>query len=97
MPGDRTRSIKNGAVETAVLDGFEQVRGLDFFGGAQIGNGARDFQDAIVGAGGEAELLHRLLQEIAERGVDHAMFADVRIGHAGVGGDFRAGKSLLLP
>ena len=25
------------------------------------------------------------------------MFADVRVGHARVGGDFRAGKSLLLP
>ena len=94
---NRLGSIKHRAVEAAVLDGFEEVRGLDFFGAREIGDRAGDFENAIVGARGEAELLHRLLQEIAERGIDRAVFADVRVGHAGVGGDFRAGKSLLLP
>jgi hypothetical protein len=37
------------------LDGFAEVLGLDGGGGFQIGDGAGYFQDAVVGAGGEAE------------------------------------------
>ena len=78
------------------MDGFEQVRGFDAVGGREIGNGAGDFQDTIVGAGGEMELLHRLLEEIAELGVDGTVLADLSLGHAGIGGGFGASESRVL-
>ena len=59
--------IKYRAVEAPILNRFEQVVAFDFVDAGEIGDGAGDFQDAIVGAGGERELLHGLLQEIAER------------------------------
>lgn len=45
------------SVEAAVLDSFGHVGGLDLFGATEIGDGARHFQQAVVGTGGEAELL----------------------------------------
>jgi len=38
------------AVEGAVLNGFGDVVAGDFFGAGQVGDGAGDFQDAVVGA-----------------------------------------------
>ena len=49
--GPRTESTKSGpigAVESAVLNGFTEVAGLDVLGRVEIGNGASDFEDAIV-------------------------------------------------
>ena len=37
-----------------------------------------------------------VLEQIAECAVDRAMFADLRVRHAGVGGDFAPGKTRLL-
>src|SRR5580693_714817 len=37
-----------GAVEAAVLDGFGDVFGLDRVGTFEVGDGASDFQDAVV-------------------------------------------------
>jgi UDP-N-acetylglucosamine enolpyruvyl transferase len=39
-----------GAVEGPVLNRFPDVTRLDIFGGIEIGNRARDFQNAVVGA-----------------------------------------------
>lgn len=46
----------------AVADGFHQVLALDFLASGQVGDGAREAEDALVGAGGEVETLHHLLQ-----------------------------------
>jgi len=54
------------------LDGFKQVRGLDFFSVREVCDCARDFQNGIKGAAGEAAFLHRLLLQVAEGGVDLA-------------------------
>ena len=75
-------SIKYRAVEASILNGFEDVIALYSFGDGEIGDGAGDFEDAVVGAGGKRELLHRLLEQIAEGGVDRAVFGDVRMRHA---------------
>ena len=54
-------SIKQIPVEAAVLDRFEQVRGSDGLGAGEVGDGARDLEDAVVGAGGQMQFLHGLL------------------------------------
>ncbi len=52
-----------GAIERPVLDGFSEVGDGEGRRAFQVGNGAGDFEDAIVGAGGEALLLHGALEE----------------------------------
>ena len=47
-----------GAVQRAVLDCFGDMLGLDCFYSFQIGNCSCNFEDAIVGASGEALLGH---------------------------------------
>jgi hypothetical protein len=41
------------AIEGAVLDGFADVFGGDGVGGGEVGDGAGDFQDAVVSAGAQ--------------------------------------------
>jgi len=65
-----------GAVERAVLDGFAQVFGRESRGAFQIGDSARDFQDAVVGARGETEALDRGLENFFTFGSNGAVFAD---------------------
>ena len=45
-------SVKHGAIEAAVLNGFEEMRCRDGAGVGEIGDRPGDFQDTIVGAGG---------------------------------------------
>lgn len=42
-------------VETAVLDGLGEVFRADDLGACQIGDGTRDLQNLVVGAGGEPQ------------------------------------------
>ena len=42
------------AIQTAILDGFGEVLGGDGGGMIEVGDGAGDLEDAVVGAGGEA-------------------------------------------
>src|ERR1039458_9128097 len=51
------------AVEGAVLDGFGDVADGDVLCSGQVGDGARNLEDAVVGAGGEALLLHGALEQ----------------------------------
>jgi hypothetical protein len=41
------------AIETAILDCLAHVFGGDIFGGSEVGDGAGDLENAIVGAGAE--------------------------------------------
>jgi hypothetical protein len=45
---DCCRSVKHIPVEAAVLDGLKQVRLLDTVAAREVGDGAGDFQDAVV-------------------------------------------------
>src|SRR3982074_2060014 len=45
------------AVERPVLDGFGELDRADLFAVREVGQGAGDLEDAVEGAGGEAELL----------------------------------------
>lgn len=51
------------AVQIAITNGFGYVLRLDVFGSGEVGDGACHFQDAVIGAGGERELLHGGAQE----------------------------------
>ena len=95
-PAHSGGSIKQVAVEAAVLDGYEQVGRGGGVGAGQVGDGARDLEDAVVGARGEVQLFHGLLQEPAEGGVGSAVRADLRMRHAGVDGGARAGEAGAL-
>src|SRR4051812_9494904 len=65
----------------------------------EVRDGAGDLEDAVVSAGGERELFHRLLQQVTERRVEGAVFLELRGGHAGIGGQFGAAEAgeLRLP
>lgn len=69
---------------------------LDFFGGGEVGDGAGNLEDAVVGAGGEGEFFHGLLEKVAEGGIDRAVLADLGVGHAGVDGRLRAFEAGVL-
>ena len=47
-----------GAVEVAVGDGFYDVVVEDVGAGLEVGDGACDFEDAVVGARGHVHALH---------------------------------------
>ena len=58
------RSSPVGAVEGSVLDGLAQMLGLDAGRTFQVCNGARHFQDAVVGTRGQAQALNSGLQQL---------------------------------
>ena len=51
------------SVQFSVADGFGDVFALDIVAVFEVGDGSGDFADFVVGAGAQAEFLHRLLQE----------------------------------
>ncbi len=78
-------SVKYIPIQTTVLDGLKEMWLLDAVASGQVRNGAGDFQDAVVGAGAKRELLHRLLEHFAQRGVERDMRAHLCVAHACVG------------
>ncbi len=75
------------AVEGAVLDGLGEVGDGKMFRAFQVGDGAGNFEDAVVGAGGEALLLHGAFEQAFGVGAEFAVGADLAGGHLGVGED----------
>ena len=66
------------------MDGLQEVRGGDPFGPGQVGDGAGDAEDAVVGPGGEAEFFHGLLQQVALRLLEGAGCAEFPAAEQGV-------------
>ena len=84
-------------VEVSVIDGFGEMAGLDVFGGIKVGNGAGDFQDTVVGTGGQAQTLHGGFEQGQTGGIGHGIFMQKRRSHLGVAIDtFIIGKTLFL-
>jgi hypothetical protein len=52
-------------IQSAEVDGFEEVVGGDGIMPGEVGEGAGDFEDAVVGAGGKVHLLHGVLEVAA--------------------------------
>ena len=62
-----------------------------FLGAFEVGDGAGHFKDAVVGAGGEALLLHGALEKPLGVGAEFAVGANLARGHLRVGVDFFSG------
>ena len=58
---------------------------LDPFRASEVGDGAGDFENPVVGSSGKVELLHGLLQQVTERGVEVAVLLDLSLRHSRVG------------
>src|ERR1039458_5018511 len=65
------------AVEGAVLDGFGDGADGDVLNARPARGGARDLEDAVVGAGGKALLLHGALQQALGVGGEFAKGPDL--------------------
>src|SRR5205823_1088456 len=72
------------AVERPVLDGFGDVRGADGLGALEVGDGTRDFQNAVVGAGAQTQAGHGVFEQAFALGGNIAIFADLSGAHLGV-------------
>src|SRR6185369_12501843 len=85
-------------IQRAKLDRFRNVVGHDFLGPDQVGNGARDFQNAVVSASTEVHFGHRHLEQLHRGFVQRAIGLQFFATHARVASDPRfAGEAFLLP
>src|SRR5439155_15844764 len=71
-------------VEGPVLDGFGDVRGADGLGTLEVGDGARDFQNTVVGAGAQTQAGHGVFEQAFAVGRNIAILADLSRAHLGV-------------
>ena len=62
MIGEFLIILVGGAVEVAVGDGFHDVVVEDVGGALEVGDGASDFEDAVVGASRHVHAFHGVLQ-----------------------------------
>ena len=76
-----------GAVEVAVGDGFHDVVVEDVGGAFEVGDGAGDFEDAVVGPGAHVHALHGVAQLLEASGVGLGVFVQQGRGHLGVAVD----------
>ena len=79
------------------MDGFADVLRRDAVTGREIGDGARDFENAVVGTGAEVEILHGMAEHFERGVVEGAEFFDLAVRHAGIGGGFSlTGEAVFL-
>lgn len=76
------------ALPRPILHRFGDMRRLDLLGAGEIGNGAGQLEDAVVGAGAEMQLAHGCLEQILAGSVKLAVLAHLvgvhlRIGQRG--------------
>ncbi len=76
-------------VQCAEVDGFEEVIGGDVWVGGEVGEGAGDLEDAVVGAGREVHLVHGVFEEVAAVVVEGGVEFHDAGRHGGVAGDLR--------
>lgn len=84
-------------VQRAVVHRFQNTVGINLLKPLQVRQGARHLEDAVVGAGAEVHLAHRVLQHGAAFGVELAVLLDEARRHAAVGVDaFAALEAIRL-
>ena len=76
-----------GAVEVAVGDGFHDVVVEDVGGAFEVGDGAGDLEDAVVGPCGHVHPFHSVFQFFQAGGVGLGVFVQEGRGHLGVAVD----------
>lgn len=85
------------SVQRAVADGLENVVFSEVIGAAQVSEGAGDFENAVVGAGAEVHLAHRMLELRGGGSVQGAVLFDEARRHGAVGVNARMfGETLAL-
>lgn len=80
----------------AILKGFGKVHCADVLTASQIGDGARQFEHAMVGTGGQLKLVHGGFHEVAARIIQLAELAHLGWTHFGVEADGGTGETLRL-
>ncbi len=70
--------------------------GGDFVGGGEVGDGAGEFDDAVMGAGGEVHLTGGGAHQLLARRVERAVLAYLAGAHVGVRDARRARKAGAL-
>ena len=83
------------AVEAAVLNGLGDMLGADVGLAVEVGDGAGELYDAVVGAGGKAETLHGHLEEAGAGIVEPAVLFEQGGGHLGIAMDAGIGGEAL--
>ena len=76
-----------GAVEVAVGDGFHDVVVEDVGGAFEVGDGAGDLEDAVVGSRAHVHALHGVAEFLEAGGVGLGVFVEQGRGHLGVAVD----------
>ena len=76
-----------GAVEVAVGDGFHDVVVEDVGGAFEVGDGAGDFEDAVVGSRAHVHAFHGVAKLFQAGGVGLGVFVEQGWGHLGVAVD----------
>ena len=85
------------SVQRAVADGLENVVFSEVIGAAEVSEGAGDFENAVVGAGAEVHLAHRMLELRGGCSVQGAVLFDEARRHGAVGVNARMlGETLAL-
>ncbi len=83
-------------IQAAVVDGFGKVADLDVVRAFQVGDGAGHAQDAVVSAGGQAQVFHGRLEQTLAFLIQSAMTAELFAGHAAIEALAVVAESLLL-
>ena len=73
------------AIQSAVLDGFGDMRSGDRIRAGEIGDGARHFEDAVIGARRQAKAHDGLFQQGFALRVRRTVALDFAGGEPGVG------------
>ena len=74
-------------IQAPEIDGLAQVAEPDSGTAVQIGDGAGHLQNSVVGAGGETQAVHRVLEHLLARLVDDAELAHHATRHLRVAED----------
>ena len=77
------------AVEVAVADGFHDVVVLDAVAAFEVGDGAGDLQDAVVGAGAHVHAFHGVAKLFQTSGVGLGVFVEQRRDYLSIAVDAR--------
>lgn len=91
-----SRLRKDIAIEHSILDGFFDVMGFDTFGLLEIGDGAGDADDFIVGSGGESQFGDCGAHALGLDGTEGAVLPQFATAHLGVGQGLGVGEALAL-
>jgi hypothetical protein len=78
---DEPRLLPKRPIQRPIVDRLAQVVAVNVIAGGEVGDGAADAEDFVVGSGGEAHFFHGRFQQRFRVGFQLAVFADLRRSH----------------